>query len=69
MKSSEDIQSGIYLDIMDRSMKKNYSTEGRYSMKSKISDTLHSKFGSNHQLRVRNEKNKADFDMDWATFK
>lgn len=54
MKSSEDIQSGIYLDIMDRNDKNSYSTEGRYSSKSKISNTLHSKFGSNQQLRMRN---------------
>ena len=73
MKSSEDIQSGIYLDIMGR--RREYSTEGRYSTggkasgKSKISDTLHRVFGSNQQLRVRNERNKADFEMDWATFK
>lgn len=67
MKSSEDIQSGIYLDIMSRP--KNYSSEGRYSMKSKISDTLHQKFGSNHQTRLRNERNRADFEMDWETFK
>ena len=30
-------QSGIYLDIMDRGEKSNYSTEGRYAGKSKIS--------------------------------
>jgi hypothetical protein len=49
--------------------RKNYSSEGRYSMKSKISDTLHQKFGSNHQMRLRNERNRADFEMDWETFK
>jgi len=40
MKSSEDIQSGIYLDIMDHGEKSSYSTEGRYGSsggKSKIS--------------------------------
>ena len=38
-------------------------------MKSKISDTLHQKFGSNHQMRLRNERNRADFDIEWETFK
>jgi hypothetical protein len=35
MKSSEDIQSGIYLDIMEKNDKNNYKTEKRYA-KSKI---------------------------------
>lgn len=68
MKSSEDIQSGIYLDIMERAEKKNYATESRYS-RSKISDTLISKFGSNQGQQARNAKNRADFEMDWETFK
>lgn len=46
MNSSEDIQSGIYLDIMERNEKKKYSFEGRYSTKSKISDTIHKRFGN-----------------------
>ena len=40
MKSSEDIQSGIYLDVMGRREKGGFKTEGRYT-KSKISDTIH----------------------------
>jgi hypothetical protein len=68
MKSSEDIQSGIYLDIMEKTEKKNYATESRYS-RSKISDTLISKFGSNQTQQARNAKNRADFEMDWETFR
>lgn len=67
MNSSEDIQEGIYLDIMDRSIKKKYSAEGKHSTKSKICDILISKYGSKH---VHNSnKAKMDFEMDWKTFK
>lgn len=64
MNSSEDIQSGIYLDIMDRSDKK-YTTEGRYSTKSKISDTIHKRFGKGQAQQVKSGKEKANFEMDW----
>lgn len=37
MKTSDDIQSGIYLDIMDRGDKSNYSSESKYGSRSKIS--------------------------------
>lgn len=69
MKSSEDIQSGIYLDIMGKSNQKQYTTEGRYSSKSKICNTLHSRFGSGHLQEIKSAKDKADFEMDWHTFK
>ena len=59
MKSSEDIQSGIYLDVMGRKDKGN-KTEVRYS-KSKISETIHSRFGSSHLQQVNNTKSKANF--------
>jgi hypothetical protein len=66
MKSSEDIQSGIYLDIMDKGEKSNYSTEGRYaSGKSKISETIHNRFGSSHIQQARNSKDKVNFEMEW----
>ena len=64
MKTSEDIQSGIYLDIMSKNEKKN-ATAGRYSLKSKISDTIHTRFGSSHIQQVKNTKNKTNFEMDW----
>ncbi len=54
MKSSEDIQAGIYLDIMQKNEKKKYSTEGKYSSKSTISNTIHSRFGSQFQQQERN---------------
>ena len=48
MKTSEDIQSGIYLDVMSRREKSNSMTTGRYSTQSKISETIHNRFGSSH---------------------
>lgn len=66
MKSSEDIQEGIYLDVMSKTEKKPIE---RYSLKSKISEVLHTKFGTMQQVRERNQKNRVDFQMDWSTFK
>ena len=68
MKSSEDIQEGIYLDIMDRSERKVGLGERRYS-RSKISETLHAKYGTTQGQQVRNSKGKADFVMEWETFR
>ena len=51
MKSSEDIQEGIYLDVMSKTEKKPIE---RYSLKSKISEVLHTKFGTMQQVRERN---------------
>lgn len=68
MNSSEDIQSGIFLDIMLRPKKK-YSHGGRHSIKSSICDTLIRKFGSIQADGARAGQEKTDFDMDWDTFK
>ena len=35
----------------------------RYSLKSKISEVLHTKFGTMQQVRERNQKNRVDFQM------
>ena len=60
MKSAEDVQSGIYLDIMKKREKK-YSHDGRYSLKSKVCDTLMHRFSEIQAQQKQREKDKADF--------
>ena len=45
-----------------RNKNKNFKKERSYS-KSKISETIHDRFGSNHVQQVNNTKNRANFDM------
>jgi phosphotransferase system HPr-like phosphotransfer protein len=54
---------------MDRNEKKNYTTERRYGMKSKISETIHARFSSSHMQHVSSAKSKTNFEMDWETFR
>ena len=69
MKSSEDIQEGIYLDIMSRAQGSQSLGHRKYSLRSKISDTLHEKYGSVRAEHSRQVKNKTDFMMEWETFR
>ena len=62
MNTSEDVQSGIYLDIMS---KKGIVAKGRYSVKSSICHTLMDRY---RNLNSKRSKENEDFEMSWETF-
>ena len=64
MNSSDDVQAGIYLDIMNRKSGKNIP-KPKYSMKSNICHTLMDRYGS---LNTHHKRESEDFEMSWETF-
>jgi hypothetical protein len=68
MNTSEDIQSGIYLEIMDRK-KKELSNKGKISHRSSISNTLHERYAEKIHKRDNKHFEENDFEMDFETFK
>ena len=64
MNSSDDVQAGIYLDIMNRKSGQNIP-KPKYSTKSNICHTLMDRYGS---LNTHHKRENEDFDMSWETF-
>ena len=68
MRTSSDIQSGIYLEIMDKKLNQ-FSTAGKVSHRSTISNTLHERYKPKIHKRDNKHYEQNDFEMDYNTFK
>ena len=65
MKTSDDVQTGIYLEIMNRKVQEE-QPKPRYSTKSTICHTLMDRYRS---LNTGHKREQEDFWMPWETFK
>ena len=67
MNSSDDIQQGIFLEIMNKKRRKIPT----YSKKSSICNVLLERYRDFHKIHKKKFKNSSndDFSMNWNTFK
>lgn len=68
MNSTSDVQSGIYLEIMNKKTNQ-YSNAGKISHRSTINNTLLERYASKIHKKGNKHFEENDFEVDWETFR